>query len=214
MTITPHEITVRRSARYYTIGEATASTRECWVVGHGYGQLAERFAKSFVSLGSADRCIIAPEGLSRFYVDTAMREKVGASWMTKEQRESEITDYVAYLDAVYEHVMLGRKGVRLTALGFSQGASTLSRWAAFGRHAVDRLILWGGELPPDLDLGAVQERFTRLEVVVVRGTNDGLITEKVARSAMKRLEEVGVRARLVEFEGGHEIDKRVLADLS
>jgi len=210
-----HAFNVSRTARYYTLGDVGPELRECWVACHGYGQLAARFARQFEALASAERCVVAPEGLSRFYIDDEQRAKVGASWMTKEHRQAEIADYVAYLDAVYEHVVGGnRQGVRLTALGFSQGASTVSRWTAFGRHPVNRLILWGGELPPDLDLAAVAERFAKLEVVVVRGKQDEYITAKVVSGILKRIEERGIAHRLVEFDGGHEIDETVLRSLS
>ena len=215
MTLREHEIVVRRSARYYTLSDVGPDVRECWVVCHGYGQLAGRFARAFDPLANTTRCIIAPEGLSRFYIDVEQRAKVGAAWMTKEHRQAEISDYVAYLDAVYDHVLgASRTGVRLTAFGFSQGASTVSRWVAFGRHPVHRLILWGGELPPDLDLAMVKERLAKLEAIVVRGKSDALITDKVVRSALRRFDEVGVSGRLVEFDGGHEIHGETLETLA
>lgn len=213
MTPREHRIHVRRSARFYTLGAPGPELRECWLACHGYGQLAARFATVLEPIASAQRCVILPEGLSRFYLDEEMRHKVGASWMTKEDREAEMSDYVAYLDAVYEQVMQGDAGVRVTALGFSQGAPTVSRWVALGRHTVQRLILWGGDIPPDLDLAAAAGRFEKLEVVMVRGKQDEYITEKVLRGALQRLGEHKIEHRLVEFDGGHEIDERVLREL-
>src|SRR5206468_3354730 len=85
----------------------------------------------------------------------------GASWMTREDRLHEIDDYVRYLDAVHAQVASGK--ARVTALGFSQGTATACRWAAFGSARIDRLIVWGGEVPPDLDLGdtRVKERLAQ-----------------------------------------------------
>src|SRR5688572_17903685 len=114
MTPREHRIHVRRSARFYTLGDPGPELKECWLVCHGYGQLAGRFAQSFAHITSPQRCLIFPEGLSRFYLDDEMRHKVGASWMTKEDREAEMADYVAYLDAVYEQVMRGDAGVQVT----------------------------------------------------------------------------------------------------
>jgi predicted esterase len=208
-----HELSVRRTARYYTLGGG-GSLRDVWMVCHGYGQLAARFARHFAGVATPERLVILPEALSRFYMDTAAREVVGASWMTREQREAEITDYVAYLDAVCSAVGGVPKGARLTAFGFSQGASTVSRWTALGHHPVSRLILWGGELPPDLDLKAAAPRIAALDVLVVRGRQDELVTAKVATSIVKRFEGEGVRCRLVEFEGGHEIEEGVLTSLA
>lgn len=211
-----HRLRVPRSARYYTLGgEGGAAAGEVWVACHGYGQLAARFARHFAGLAGPDRLIVVPEGLSRFYVDDAAREHVGASWMTREDRLAEIADYVDYLDAVYAAAAdPGRRDVRVTALGFSQGASTASRWAALGRTAVSRLVLWGGELPPDLDLAAARERFAALDVILVRGATDALITAKVVDSAARRLAEQGVRHRRVDFSGAHELDAATLAALA
>src|SRR5258705_7905505 len=95
-------MTVSRMARYFTIGRPD---REVWFVLHGYGQLAARFLSRFEPLDDGGRLIVAPEALSRFYLteDSAER-RVGASWMTREDRLTEIEDYVQYLEAVYADV--------------------------------------------------------------------------------------------------------------
>lgn len=209
-----HELRVQRSARYYTLGEPGAATRELWVACHGYGQLAARFARPLEAVAGAGRVIAVPEGLSRFYVDVEQRAKVGASWMTSEHRLAEIADYVAYLDAVVDAVAGARAAsLPIMAIGFSQGASTVSRWAVMGRHRVARLILWGGELPPDLDLAAAAARLAGVTVELVRGTSDQLITAKVVAGLVKRLDGAGIAHRVVEFDGGHEMSEKVLREL-
>ena len=213
MTLREHELTVQRSACYYTLGGGGRALRDIWMVCHGYGQLAARFARHFAAIATPERLIVVPEALSRFYIDAAAREVVGASWMTREHRQAEIADYVAYLDAVAAVVDDGR-GARVTAFGFSQGASTASRWVAMGHHPASRLILWGGELPPDLDLRTAAPRFATLDVVVVRGKDDEVITAKVVTGIVSRLREHKVRHRFVEFEGGHEVDVEVLASIA
>jgi len=215
MTLREHALTVRRTARYYTLGDAGPGVRDVWVACHGYGQLAARFARHFIGLEQPQRLIVVPEALSRFYVDAAAREQVGASWMTREHRQPEIEDYVAYLDAVCAAAVgPARSDTRVTAFGFSQGASTMSRWAAMGHFPVARLILWGGELPPDLNLAAAAARFAALEAVIVRGLDDQLVTAKTVAGITGRFREHGVRHRVVEFEGGHEIDEQVLGSLA
>ena len=108
--ITPHTLHVRRTARYYTIGPTHGFPRELWVVVHGYGQLARRFMESFAPLDDGTRLVMAPEALSRFYLDPIPERRlqaeprVGATWMTREDRESEIRDYVAYLEHLASEV--------------------------------------------------------------------------------------------------------------
>jgi predicted esterase len=199
-----HTLTTSRTARYFTLG-VPGDAREFWFVCHGYGQLAARFLERFRSLEAPERCFVAPEALSRFYLSESPAERrVGASWMTREDRLHEIDDYVRYLDAVCGAVSPGRKEV--TALGFSQGTATVCRWAAFGTARIDRLVLWGGEVPPDLDL-------TRLRVpklVLVYGTRDEFFTPKVVAANEARLREHQIPYELLSFDGGHQIDAETL----
>ena len=94
-----HQLTVSRTARYHQLGELSAMTRRVWFVAHGYGQLAAYFIRHFAPLTAADPhlVVVAPEGLSRFYLN-GTGGRVGATWMTKEDRLAEIEDYVAYLN--------------------------------------------------------------------------------------------------------------------
>jgi predicted esterase len=202
-----HRITVSRSTRYFTLGRAE---REVWFVLHGYGQLAARFLRHFEPLDDGTRLIVAPEGLSRFYLteDPAER-RVGASWMTKEDRLAEIDDYVRYLDAVYVAVV-GSSRARVTVLGFSQGAATACRWTTLGASKVARLIVWGGEVPPDLDIKTLQAR--RLSLAY--GSHDEYFTPKVVAATEARLREQGVPYELVPFDGGHEINGPLLKKLA
>ena len=133
-------IRVARTARYYALGSAGPSLREIWLVCHGYRQLAGRFLRRFSDLDDGTRLIVAPEGLSRFYLHDSegshgKEVPIGATWMTREDRENEITDYVGLLDAVVDEVSeeSGGQITRLTVLGFSQGAHTACRWVAAGR---------------------------------------------------------------------------------
>ncbi|HEY7686648.1 MAG TPA: hypothetical protein VH833_11130 [Gemmatimonadales bacterium] len=207
--MTEHHLSVRRTARYFTLGPAATTAREVWVVLHGYGQLAARFLRAFAPLDDGARCIVAPEGLSRFYAETGRNDKIGASWMTREDRLAEIDDYVRYLDALYDEVMRGAK-VPVTVLGFSQGTATAARWLAQGNVRAGRLILWGGEVPPDLDLAAVRQRWEKSDVTLVVGSEDPYITPKVLARDEQRLREHGIAFRVEGFEGGHEIVREVL----
>jgi len=214
-----HHLAVAKTARYYSLGEPGPATRQLWFVCHGYGQLAGRFLRHFEPLDDGSRVIIAPEGLSRFYLSESPAERrVGASWMTREDRLVEIEDYVRYLDAVHDHVRGGMRSepVSVHAIGFSQGTATVSRWAALGKTHVDRLVLWGGEFPPDLDLtpGMVAERLRSARLTLVYGRADELITPKVVRQIGERLRASGVPYEEMPFDGGHELNETVLKQLA
>jgi len=211
-----HHLSTTRTARYATLGDPSAA-REAWVVLHGYGQLAEYFIRSFRVLDDGERLIVAPEALSRFYLD-GMREhdRVGASWMTKADREREIHDYVRYLDALYAQMVAGGLGedAPVHVLGFSQGTATASRWAALGESTVERLTLWAGGVPHDLDLDAHRTLLQRLDLTLVIGTEDEYISAERVADEEARLDAHGIPHRTVRFDGGHRIDPDVLADLA
>ena len=210
-----HRLSVPRSARYFTTGADPRTAREIWFVLHGYGQLAGRFLRHFAGLSDGQRTMVAPEALSRFYLEGDGRDKVGASWMTREDRLTEIDDYVHYLDVVFSEVMHERHppgGIHV--LGFSQGTATACRWLAYGRARADRLILWGGEVPPDLDLARARERWERTTLLFVVGSTDQFITPKVLARDEQRLHDHGIGYQVERFEGGHEIREEVLTRLA
>lgn len=216
-----HHIRVARTARFHTLGDPSGPLREVWFVCHGYAQLAGRFIRRFQPIAGEARLIVAPEALNRFYTEDdpgphGPHSRVGATWMTREDRQAEIDDYVAYLDTLYAHVFqtVDREAVQVYALGFSQGAATACRWVAMGTSRVDRLILWSSFLPVDLDLDATAKRLRAARPILVAGTDDEFASPEMAEHDADRLRELGVDAHVVTFEGGHTIDSAVLGQIA
>ncbi len=211
-----HRVTVERSARVYTLGNVQAPA--AWVVLHGYGQLAARFIRGFAHIAGPERVIVAPEALNRFYIDiprpgtSASERRVGTTWMTREDREAEIADYVAYLDRMLASVVPAARNV--TVLGFSQGVATACRWVALGSMPVQRLILWAGPVPPDLDLQRLAQRLDGARVDVVMGERDPIGVGGELEQQVDALEEAGIQIDVVQFEGGHTLDAAVLRQLA
>jgi len=211
---TVHTLRVERTARVATLGRP-ATTSTWWVGLHGYGQLAPDFAQSLAPLARPDRCVVAPEGLSRFYVDGMdTHEQVGASWMTREARDAEIHDYVRALDATVRHLAGDDAPTTLCALGFSQGAATASRWALLGDTAVDRLVLWGGAPAHDLDLSEHVDRLRALDLTLIAGTEDPYVTDERRAALQRRLQTHDIPATFRSFDGGHQLDAAMLRTLT
>ena len=216
-----HHLTVTRTARYATLGPLDGTPDDVWFVLHGQGQLAARFLRHFTPLDDGRRLLVAPEGLSRYYLDRTPpgpgeTPRVGAAWMTREDRESEISDYVLYLDALYAHVFarVPRDGARVTVLGFSQGAATASRWVALGGARADRLVCWGGALAHDIRLGADGAGLRGVPLTLVVGSDDEFATPAVVAAEEERLRAHGVRYAVRRFEGGHALHAPTLAELA
>lgn len=213
--MTENHIQVSRTARYFTLGNPGEKIEEVWFVCHGYGQLAEFFLKNFTVLDNGYRLIVAPEALSRFYLSTTF-SRVGATWMTREDRLNEITDYVHYLDAVYQRIFskIRREKVKITVLGFSQGTATVCRWISRGQVRADRLILWAGLIPPELDLEKERKTFTSANLIFVLGTKDEYAKPELVSEQENRLKSHRIPFQFVSFAGGHLIDQESLSKLA
>ena len=202
-------LVVPRTARYLTLGSANDAS-EVWFLCHGYGQLARDLLGQAKALGSPGRLLVAPEALSRFYHED--HENVGASWMTREDRLSEIEDYVRYLDLLYDTLfgVVDRSRVQAGVLGFSQGVATAARWVARGRARFDRLVLWGSALPPELDDEGSLAPLRSVKLTLVSGTRDQFLGEKEWAEQQTRLERHGIEYEKRTFTGGHRLDDDTL----
>lgn len=205
-----HLLLVPRTARYFTLGEPGPDATELWIACHGYLQAADRFLQAFAPASRPGRVIVAPEGLSRAYVD-GTQGSVGASWMTRVEREEEIADYIRFLDLVAADLVprLSASALHVEVHGFSQGAATAARWAVNGALAVDRLVLWGGGVPPDLDLKRLREAL-RAPLHLMVGDEDPHVTLDAVTREAARLDHAGVPHRVTRFAGGHRVDVSAL----
>ena len=127
--------------------------------------------------------------------------------MTSEDRENEIEDYVRYLDSLHEEIfsIVPREKVRLWVLGFSQGAATVVRWVARGNADPDRVVLWAGILPPELNAQSAAALSRRAPLTLVLGRQDQFATPEIVAAQEARLRELGVPHETIRFDAGHEI---------
>jgi dienelactone hydrolase len=205
---------VPRTARHHLL-DGGGETREAWFLLHGYAQLARPFLDSARALARPGRLLVAPEALSRFYLRRGTGE-VGASWMTSVERASDIRDTLRHLDRVHAHAWAERglrEGLATTVLGFSQGGAAAARWAVLGETPVERVVSWGCQLPPDLDVAAAPERVRTLRWTFVFGDDDRAIDRGQWEEGLERLRAAGVEPEVVRYAGGHELVGDVLAGL-
>jgi predicted esterase len=219
--VVERHLEVPRTARYWVAGAEVSGPDEVWYVLHGYRQLARRFLRRFEPLADGTRLVVAPEALSRFYTDPqrgrhGATSSVGATWMTREDREHEIADYVRYLDALADEVSADlRSEAQVTVLGFSQGVATACRWVTLGRIRPRRMILWGDFIPPDLDMERAKATLSETEWLTVRGVQDPALHDPGLEEAeTHRLGSAGLSVRRVVYQGSHDIDQIVLQNLA
>ncbi len=209
MEASEKSIKTTKTARYYQLGECTAQTKRLWIVLHGYGQLASFFIKHFESMVDDETCVVAPEGLSRFYLDGKW-DRVGATWMTKEDRLHEIEDYVEYLDR-----MLAELVDRLEAkpevvlLAFSQGTATAWRWLMKGNVRPTQFIMWAGGPATDA-MSIAAERLSNCDLHFVLGDTDEYIKIADSEKQMIPLRQIKPDLKFWPFMGNHRMDAATL----
>lgn len=202
-----HKIQVSKTAIYHTNGNLkTAKT--IWIVLHGYGMLAEFFIRKFETILNDSTCVIAPEGLSKFY-SKGFYGRVGATWMTKQNRTDEIEDYISYLNQLYDKIIFENtvENVKVNVLGFSQGGATASRWIADGKITINNFILWASAFPEDLDIENFGKDF---DIFLLYGDNDEFLTDEKIKKQEDFLKKSTLQIKPIPFKGGHDIPKEIL----
>lgn len=212
--MTENILSIPKTCRYCTYGNTT-NPQTIWFTLHGYGQLAKYFIKNFESLNPEENLVVAPEGFHRFYLD-GMKGRVGASWMTSEDRLTDISDYVNYLDMLHTEIRgnLKNQNHRLIVLGFSQGVATASRWMALGNTKPDAAIFWAGSFPPDLLPADSKRWFDDIPTWCVVGDEDEYISEENLERAKEHLDKLGIQPEWHRYRGGHKIPVDAFNDLA
>jgi predicted esterase len=208
-----HSVSFPFKGRVFTLGEPK-DAHQIWFVIHGYGQLASHFIRKFEILSRHNIFVIAPEGLSRFYLQDVQERmqtgstRVGASWMTRENRLTDIENYLTYLNTIAD--TFASPAIPVTVLGFSQGAATATRWVMDGKVKFKRLILWAGILPPDIDFSKGREVLKDKETFLVYGRKDPFLNDSRFAEMNVLSEKLGISPHQIEFDGEHVIDEKTL----
>lgn len=203
-----HSIKIEKTAYYYSIGELNNETNEIWIACHGYGQLAKYFITKFECLEKQNRFIIAPEGLNKFYIN-GYSGRVGANWMTKEQRVDEIDDYCLYLEQLTDLITKqAHQKCKIKIIGFSQGTATVSRWILKTKFKIETLILWGGRIAFDFNFSLYKEKHSETRNYVVFGTKDEFYSQEDIQTYRKELNDF--KTEWISYSGGHAIDTKTL----
>ena len=171
---------------------------------HGYGQLSKFFIRKFKRLVDHGYTVVAPEGLHRFYLE-GTSGRIGASWMTKENRERDIENYLIYLDTLHQQIASEKDWEEISVLGFSQGVATAFRWIAEGGISPSKFLICSGLVPPDVDLKIKKDIFDPIKMTYFSGVNDPYRTEDSVKEFYDAVASSKLNMDLVNFEGVHEV---------
>ena len=200
------QISISKTGKYSQIGKSSKKINNVWIVLHGYGMLSEYFVKKFECIIDETTLVIAPEATNRFYLGNNYN-RVGASWMTKLDREQEIRDNILFLDKLFSIIKkeIGHDNFKLNTLGFSQGGPALVRWLMSNKLNTNSLILWGSDIPKDSLVTENKSRWNSINLKIVIGKNDEYINEEKKQEFVGVVKSYGLKYDLIEYEGSHKI---------
>ena len=209
------QISIPKTHKYSQLGEFSEKTNTVWIVLHGYGMLSEFFIKKFECILNDSTVVIAPEGSNRFYLESNYY-RVGASWMTKLDKEKDIEDNISYIQTLYSKIVdeIGHTNFKLNTLGFSQGGATLTRWIMSNSITIDSLILWGSDIPKDCLTEEKKSRWNSIDVKLVIGNQDEYINEENKQKVIDLISSYGLKYELVAYEGSHKIIEKELEKIA
>ncbi|MGI9545927.1 MAG: alpha/beta hydrolase [Flavobacteriaceae bacterium] len=189
---------------FETLNRLDDRTKNIWFIFHGIGFLSRYFLNFFKDLPKEENFIIAPQAPSKYYLDSTYK-KVGASWLTREDTSMEINNVLAYLDAVYESINIPEEP-NVFVLGYSQGVSIAARWVAGRKINCNKLIFYAGGLPNELGSEDFDFLSKDTEIIMIHGDEDPYLSPDRLRQEKQKLQVLFKdRARMIVFEGGHEL---------
>ena len=193
-----HTIEARTHGRFLVQPPRCVGPAPLLVGFHGYAETAGDHLDALRSIPGTDEwLLVSVQALHPFYT---RKERVVASWMTRDDRLLAIADNVEYIGRVLARVHADHPTDRtLVFSGFSQGGAMAYRAAA--HHQADGLIVLAADVPPDI----VDKPAVPLPPVLLgRGTRDDWYTESKEAADRAALAPSGVRVDLCVFDGGHE----------
>ena len=206
---TEHQLEVSVKAPYFTLNKLTEKTERIWLTFHGYGQLAKYFIKKFEVLDPQKNFIVAPQGLSKYYLD-GFYGRVGASWMTKEDRLTEIENQYRYIKAVLDQVG-DISDKKLIYFGFSQGTATMGRFASWSKLPFHKMIIWAGTFPPDIEPNEFNFLTQSEEITYFTSRDDPFFKEEMIENQNQVVSKTtGKTPELHWYDGGHTVVSELL----
>lgn len=200
---------------YSTLNTFTQKTKNVWFVFHGMGYLSKYFINYFKDLDPTENYIIAPQASSKYYQDKKFKY-VGASWLTKENTELEKENVLRYIDQVWktESAQWKDQKANIILMGYSQGVSIVTRWAASRKVECAHLLLHSGAIPKELKPKDFEYLSPNTPVTYLYGDKDEYINEaRKTEQQLKGSELFGDRLIIEAFDGIHEVNTSFLNTL-
>ena len=131
--------------------------------------------------------------------------------MTRDNRQQEITDQIAYLTFWLKSLEIPET-TPITLIGFSQGVATAARWIAHGAK-IDTLIFTSGQLPPEWVTSPPNLGDRLKKIHIIRPKNDEYYTQDAFKVDVNILNQFGLHINRHEPEGTHTLNPKLLGEI-
>jgi len=210
MDININHLEVTKTARYATYGKLTNKTKYFWFALHGSKMQCDQVLYKFSDFDPETHFIVAPEALSRFYLE-GFGGDVVAMWMTKRDRLKEISDFSNYLSILFnKYASQVHPDCKKIVLGFSQGGTTLYRWLHHDSINIDCLIAYSCWIPEDIDLTASKTELNATKAIFTYGLQDQFLTSDRVEALKQVISKNQLKVIMEPHEGLHKIKKTQL----
>ncbi len=213
MEIKKHVLKVDKTAHYSTYGVLNKQTKYFWFALHGSHMLCGQILYKFKNFNPKEHFIVAPEGLSRFYLKGFSGDVV-ATWMTKEDRLIEIDDFTDYLDTLYlQYLEQIPKSAKKIIFGFSQGGTTAFRWMDKRKVSVDAILAYSSWIPEDINFTRSKTDFASKEMIYSLGLQDEFLNEDRLNFQKNLVKKYNFPIIYHFYDGIHKIDRNQLESI-
>ncbi len=210
MQLKKHTLKVEKTAHYGTYGQLSDQTSYFWFVLHGSHMLCEQMLYKFENFDPSTHFVVAPEGLSRFYLKGFSGDVV-ATWMTKQDRLTEIEDFSTYLHSLYSSYLEKLpKNCKKIVFGFSQGGTSAFRWLHRKKTDLDVLLAYSTWIPEDIDFTKSHTSFDRIKLLYTIGNQDMYLSNGKKELLFDIIQRNGFEVALEFYEGIHKVKKSQL----
>ncbi|MAZ96626.1 MAG: alpha/beta hydrolase [Flavobacteriales bacterium] len=205
-----HLLEVTQKLRIVSLGKLNKNTTNIWLALHGYGQLVEYFKRHFVPLSQDTRAFLFPQGPHKFYLQ-GTEGRVGASWMTKEDRLIDIDNQHLFLNEVVSWGAIEAPKARFHMVGFSQGVATGMRFLGESKVHFHSLLAWAGSWPPDLDEKS-KRVIAKTHMSAWFGSTDPFISQAKRQERIALYNnDFGLHPEVSTYDGAHTFRSDILA---
>ncbi|NND15849.1 MAG: esterase, partial [Eudoraea sp.] len=135
------------------------------------------------------------------------------SWLTREHTIMEKDNVMAYLDHVWQAEAIPGN-CQLIIFGYSQGVSIATRFMAHNKIQPEKLIMYAGGLPEELNADSFGFLNANTKVSFIYGKQDSYLNpQRMTREQEKLNTLFSGNTTLMPYDGGHELKKELLHSL-